>query len=207
MICFVTAYDGATSSNLSAVKHRLPADALVASDATPLALAAALAGRPEAPLVAWSHGSHDGFMAQNGCSALPVDDLRRFAARSAFAYACHTGSQFGRQAQAAGWTWWGYTGPVSAPGDGEVERLILGDAMWAVATLAVTATTVEGARAALQEAFDVTMAHAEALDDAPDASTESYLCLLHLRDRLRAWHPQQEGPLFHPACTSPILLV
>jgi len=206
VIVFVTAHDEATTSNLGALARRLPADALVGDSATSSALVSSLRTRAAARLVAFSHGDHAGLVAQDGTPALPLHKLALVGSRSAFAYACHTGSVFGRRARDHGWIWWGYTGAVCAPGDGDAEREIVGNAMWAVVALFMESSDPDQIGGALDEIRHICEASADELDGDPGASWASYLCVLHLRDRLRVWHPAVPGPLRHPRCSEPILL-
>lgn len=206
MIAFVTAHDEATTSNLGAVAPRLPADALVGDDATSSALLSSLRTRSAARLVAFSHGDHAGLVAQDGTPALPLDEVALVGSRSAFAYACHTGSVFGRRARDLGWTWWGYTGAVCAPGDGGVEREIVGKVMWAVVAVFMESSDPDQIGGALDRIRLLCEASTDELDADPGASCASYLCVLHLRDRLRVWHPAVPGPLYPPRCSEPILL-
>jgi hypothetical protein len=196
VIAFVPAYDEATHANLNCIRDRLPPSALTGPDATRVALHAAMAREPTSSVVFWSHGDHFGPKDQSGSTALGSSELDADRPRQVFAYACHTGTDFGRLASGRGWTWWGYTGPVTAPSDVAEECRILAVAMWDVVAVfeaagdTPTTPDLDRVEAIGRDCFD-------AIDDAigDDALYESLCCAKNLWDRLRVWIPGREEPL------------
>lgn len=205
MIVFVTDYDGATAANRRALALYLPEDALVGAAARRETLVAALREAPGSPLAVWSHGSHGGPCEQGGQTALSVDLLTTVAARRAYVYACHTGTSFGGQAAAVGWTWWGYTGAVSAPGDDPQELAVIGQAFWATLELFQASDAATTTPERMQQAQDIAARFEEDLDEL-SAAVDNYLCLLHLWSRLRAWLPGRPEPVA-PTGAGPLFIL
>jgi hypothetical protein len=130
VIQFVTAYDEPTRANLAACRKLLSACALVGVHASAERLIEELVARPIEPLAIWSHGNHEGPVDDARTPALPSHALARIRPRTVWAWACHTGTSFGARMAEAGWTWWGYTGVVSAPGTAPGEILIVSSALY-----------------------------------------------------------------------------
>lgn len=126
MILFAPAYDAATRSNhLMALRFEDRASfALLEQDATRVRLLLALQASTDS-LVAFTHGTHDGFKGQNGEMALVSTDVPSVGSRRTFVYACHTGTNFGQTMASRGITWWGYTGAIAAPPDDEDEANVV----------------------------------------------------------------------------------
>jgi hypothetical protein len=195
MIAFVPAYDEATHANLKAVGVHLPADALVGPDAHRAKLIAALRLEPDSPLAIWSHGTHDGPLGHQDQFALLAGDVTGLAGRPAYVYACRTGTSFGGVASRAGWTWWGYTGAVSAPGGEDVELVLMGLAFRDVLSFFLTTHATVMQPSHLVEVRAIADRFEEQLDKMVDAAWENYLCLLHLWSRLRVWTPCADVPI------------
>jgi hypothetical protein len=205
MIAFVPAYDEATHANLRAVGTHLPANALVGPDAHRDRLIAVLRLELDTPLAIWSHGTHDGPLGDQGQSALLAGDVAELPSRPAYVYACRTGTSFGGIAARAGWTWWGYTGAVSAPGGTDAELALMGHAFRDVLNFFLTthATVVQPSQ--LDEVQRIVDRFEEQLDQIVNSAWENYLCLLHLRSRLRVWRPGAVAPIA-PFDSSPLFL-
>jgi len=203
MIAFVPAYDEATRANFQAVGSHLPANALVGPLAQRQGLLAALHLVPGSPLVIWSHGTHAGPLGHMGQPALNSGDVAALAGRPTYVFACHTGTSFGGTAAHAGWTWWGYTGAVSAPGGTAEELRLMGLAFREVLHFFLTAHANVTQSQQLAELQTIADRFEEQLD-ALGAAADNYLCLLHLWSRLRVWtahaaapiSPPNAGPLF-----------
>jgi len=204
MIEFITDHDEATRANR--IVYGPTADAaLLGPDASRPRLTALLGARSD-PVVALSHGDHRGPMDQAGEPAFDATTLATAPARPVWVWACHTGTRFGQQAAQNGWTWWGYTGAVSAPGAGEDELPILRGAF----AVAVAAFKRGGSPAAAEEAVVALEVAVRRIQEALDelgggASQESYLFLLHLWDRLRVWFPGAGAHVNHPRASKPLL--
>lgn len=197
MIAFVPAYDEATRANFQAVGRHLPANALVGPLADRAGLLAALNLISGSPLVIWSHGTHDGPLGDMGQLALNAGDVVALAGRPTYVFACHTGTSFGSTAAHAGWTWWGYTGAVSAPGGTTAELQLMGLAFQEVLHFFLTAhtnVTQPQQLAGLQAIAD----RFEQQLDVLGATADNYLCLLHLWSRLRVWTAHAAAPIAPP---------
>lgn len=206
MITLVTNYDIETQANYTALCPYLDEHALVGENAIRNQLLKALRQWPTSCLGVWSHGTHDGPREQGGGIALHLDDLKAVSPRPAYVFACHTGTRFGRAAAAEGWHWWGYTGAIGAPGDNAQEVAILGRALWTAFQLFRAVSSLDDIPETLTALKESVSRWEEELDQASDASGDSYLCLLHLWDRLRVWVPGADEPVAPEGCCSPILI-
>lgn len=209
MILFAPAYDPATRSN-----HRMAlrfedraSFALLNEDATRVRLLLALQASTES-LVAFSHGTHDGFKGQDAEMALVSTDAPSLGGRRTFVYACHTGTDLGRTMALSGIAWWGYTGPITAPPDHADEA----DIVAPVFEYLVTAFLGNQDPGSLPEIFDRLQSRCAEAEErldvmGEDVDMEAYFCLLHIWARLRVWWPGIERPLHHPGCPIPLLLL
>lgn len=197
MIAFVTAYDDATRANFAAYGPLREAADLLGAGATREALRSRLLAEPEAPLFAMTHGEERLLRGHEGEAALTTDDLAELGARAVYAWACHSASGLGRQATRVGATWWGYTGAISAPGTSppevEVFSALFGE---------IKGRFWRDHDAFLGEVHQRCELAAGALD-AIAGSLESYLCLLHLWERLRVWVPGEQDAWKHPLAQPP----
>lgn len=190
MIVFVPAYDEQTRANLDCLRPFIPGNALIESAATAANLTQVVAASSsDAALLFWSHGAHEGVRGQDKAIALGASQLAQLSPRRTYAFACHTGTSFGREASERGWQWWGYTGAISAPGDHPNEQRILGSAMWRVAEIFLGCEG-DPRTGALGEIRRTAERCAEHLDElGPDVDVDSYVCARHLWSRLRVWLP------------------
>ncbi|HYO72700.1 MAG TPA: hypothetical protein VEU33_42155 [Archangium sp.] len=206
MIEFVTAYDEATKANLSVASGLLSKSAFVNEAATRANLQAALQERPFESLVVWSHGNHDGPKAQDGLPALPAEVLSSVKPRRAWAWACHTGTRFGERVSRLGWTWWGFTGAITAPDTDEPKMVKLLAGAFEAALVAFqsgqTPSSVTTALVGLRLKLETIQEELDALE----ANLVCYKFLLELWDRARVWFPEHDSPTTHPEATRPLLL-
>jgi len=211
MILFAPAYDPATRSNhLMALRFEERASlALMQEDATRIRLLLALQASTDA-LVAFTHGTNDGFKGQHGEMALVSTDGASLQGRRALVYACHTGTNFGRMMAFAGSAWWGYTGTIVAPPDHVSEADIVAPVFDHLVTAFLNSQTpgsvsnvfdtLRSRCAEAAERLDARFETGEAVD------METYYCLLHVWDRLRIWLPGIGEPLHHPECSTLFVL-
>lgn len=206
MIEFVTAYDDATQANLSVASGFLSKRAFVKEAATCANLLTALQERPFESLVVWSHGNHDGPKAQDGRPALPAQVLSTVKPRRAWAWACHTGTRFGERVSRLGWTWWGFTGAVTAPDtdDPRMVKLLAGafEAALDAFESGQTPSSVTAALVWLQVKLETIQEELDALE----ANLVCYKFILELWNRARVWFPGRDAPTAHPEATPPLLL-
>lgn len=212
MILFAPAYDEPTRCTFL-LAHELVPDAtqpLLGADASRAKLHHALASSSD-PLVALAHGSADHLRGQDGEPVLTVFDARSISPRAVFAYACHTGTQLGHAMSRTGNTWWGYSGAVAAPPEEATKSGVV---------TPVFRFLVEGflhlrdevphpeffarLKALCERATHYLDDRAES-GESVDAGT--YLCLLHMWDRLRVWNPGASRPAYHPDCRSDVGLL
>lgn len=207
MIQFVAAYDGATQANLSVVSSLLSDGALVKDRATCAHLQSALRARPTASLLIWSHGNDAGPKAQDGLPALPDEILDAVEPRAAWAWACHTGTHFGELLARRGWTWWGYTGVVTAPDVSDPREVsILARAFAAVISafeLGQTPDRIIPSLVELRGRLEMILVE---LDGLEVVSYIGYTFVLQLWDRARVWFPGGAVPFAHPNATRPLFL-
>lgn len=206
MIVFVPAYDGATESNLQiAQRMRLEGcELLFAAEATRTNLIAKLVGS-NLPVFAMSHGRPHRLAAQDGEPALELNDAETVGKRFLFVFACFTAGELGRAAAELGATWWGYTGAISAPSDDETAVDALVGIFEMIAERFAKATNPEERSQLIDDIAERCDRLSEALGDTAPADT--YLCLLHLWQRLRVWAPDAAEPERHPLAPPPIILI
>ena len=201
MIHFVTAYDPATHANLSAIRSVLLESDLVGGQATRAGLLRALATRPGEPLFAMTHGQPHVLVAHQGEAGLVAGDAAIVGTRAVFAWACHTAMTLGYTMSRFGATWWGYTGKIAAPGDGVREIPIFEDVFLEIRSrFAVEAEHLMAQIRTICEQAEYRLDHIE-------AGSDSYLCLLHIWDRLRVWQPGASDAWAHPDARPPTWMV
>lgn len=212
MILFAPAYDEPTRcTHLLALEfERNATQPLLGAAATRANLHSALADS-EDPVVAFAHGSEDHLRGHHGEPVLTVEDARSMSSKAVLAFACHTGTTLGRAMSRSGNAWWGYSGAIAAPPATATESGLIAP----VFEFLIESFLRFGGDVPLPEFFDRLKKRCERAahqfdelflsGEYVDAGT--YLCLLHVWDRLRAWSPGAGQPAYHPRCQSEVALL
>jgi hypothetical protein len=212
VILFAPAYDEPTRcTHLLALEfERNATQPLLGAAANRANLHGALAYSDD-PVVAFAHGSEDHLRGYHGEPVLTVEDARTMSAKAVLAFACHTGTKLGGAMSRTGNAWWGYSGAIAAPPESATESGLI---------VPVFEFLIEGFLrlrddVPMPEFFDrlnkrcerASHQFDELFDSGEYVDPGTYLCLLHIWDRLRVWSPGAGRPVYHPRCQSEVALL
>ena len=212
MILFAPAYDESTWCTFLLASELLPGatQPLLGPDATRSNLHQALA-RSDDPVVALAHGTADQLKGHHREPVLTVRDARSMSARAVLAYACHTGTQLGHTMSRTGNTWWGYSGAIAAPPEEATESgLITPVFRFLVDSFLHFKSEIPHPEffTRLKTLCERAVHHFDDLAESGEyVDAGTYLCLLHVWDRLRVWNPGAIRPAYHPNCQSDVGLL
>jgi len=203
MIVFIPGYDEPTKANLAIGKQLIDGHlALVAQEATRNNLLDLLNKFRKESLFSMSHGKQDKLLDNNSEPAITIGDEYLFSNRITYAWACHTGTNFGKRISDHDGIWWGYTGKVTAPSisepfrqkQEEVFRFIQNhfDKIKTPQEIIDMINIIKCKCDEMISIFDEII-----LSDTED-TMEIYSCSNHIWERLLVWHPlTNEIPLKH----------
>lgn len=212
MILFAPAYDEPTRcTHLLALQFERDAtEPLLGIAANRVNLLRALADSDD-PVVAFAHGSEDHLRGHGGQRVLTIQDARSLSTKTVFAYACHTGTKLGGAMARTGNTWWGYSGAVAAPSVEATRTGFIAPVFRHLITSFLEFSDEVPPPAFFEWLKQLCEQAAHQFDElfasGVDVDTDTYLCLLHVWDRLRVWCPGSDGPAHHPRCQSEVALL